>query len=93
MLTETEYLKLIDNKIQLTKEQISELTDFEIESKMVSHSRWSIEMETIVQIQNRFFLISWSKAATEYQENYFDDQPVEVKPVKKMVEVTEWVSI
>ena len=42
----------------------------------------------------KYYMIGYDRALTEIQENdYENSYPVEVKPVKKIVEVTEWEEV
>ncbi len=41
--------------------------------------RWSSYCQTILKIEDRYFLIGFDKGLTENQEDYFDSQPVEVE--------------
>lgn len=50
--------------------------------------RWVRDMQTIVQIKDRYFSIYWDKALTECQEHYFHSQPVEVKREEKQITTT-----
>lgn len=50
-------------------------------------------MTTIIKVKDRYFAVGWSEGLTECQESYYDGPVEEVKPVKKMVEITEWVAV
>lgn len=48
--------------------------------------RWTQCMETIFEVNGRFFAIGWFRGLTEYQENDFDDAEVyEVKRKAKVI--------
>lgn len=52
--------------------------------------RWTQDMETIFEVNGRFFAVSWLRGLTEMQENYFDDAEVyEVEKKEKVI--FEWV--
>lgn len=74
----------------------SELEDFatqlhaedEIEGDI---GRWDQAITTIIKLNDEFWAIDWQRGLTEYQENYFGDQPRQVRPVEKTIVVREWV--
>lgn len=41
--------------------------------------RWSSYCQTILKIEDRYFLIGFDQGLTENQEDYFDSQPIEVE--------------
>lgn len=57
------------------------------------HSRWTEHMTTIFRYENKLYALEWERGLTEYQENEFYNQPYEVKEVKKMVEVTDYIPV
>ena len=57
-------------------------------------SRWYKWVEVIVRWKDKYYSIGYDEGLTECQEDeYYNSGIVEVKPVKKMVEVTEWQDI
>ena len=93
---EKKILNKIDNNEQLTEDEVSELvySDNVIDSVDVCEWRWTAQLQSIVQLGGRTFRIYWERGLTECQDNLFEPQiPVEVKPVKKMIETTEWVEL
>lgn len=52
-------------------------------------------MNTIFEVDNRYFSLNWSRRLTEYQENEYMYQPVEVKlhEYEKTITVREWEEI
>lgn len=56
--------------------------------------RWTTSVETIIRIKDRYFMLYWESANTEYQENeYYNDRPVEVKPVKRVIIIDDYTTI
>ena len=56
-------------------------------------SRWTRHMTTIFKYEDKLYALEWEQGLTEYQENEFYNQPYEVKEVKRMVEVTDYISV
>lgn len=53
--------------------------------------RWYKWVEVIVRWKGKYYSLGYDEGLTECQEDeYYDSGIIEVKPVKKMVEVTEW---
>lgn len=92
---EIKMLNKIDNNEKLSEREIRELVCNSIEDNYGDNNRWTRGVESIVQIGERFFLINWSEGLTEYQENEYYSQPVEVEKVtyEKTITVTEWKEI
>ena len=92
---EEELLKKIDSKERLTKSEIKEVLEYEVESEYGDNRRWSRSVTTISQIGDRYFSTNWDEGLTEYQENEYYEQPVEVqkKTYEKTITVTEWVPV
>lgn len=65
----------------------------EVAEEKGDSGRWQQYMTTIIKIKGRYFAVEWSAGLTECQENYYDGPVYEVKPVKKIVEITEWVGV
>lgn len=88
-------LEKIDNNEKLSESEIRELVCNSIEDQYGDNNRWTRGVESIVQIGNRFFSICWEEGLTEYQENEYYSQPVEVEKVtyEKTITVTEWKEI
>ena len=53
--------------------------------------RWTEDMTTIFKVLGRFFAIDWQRGLTEFQENFYNEQPYEVIKKEKVVTVTELV--
>lgn len=53
--------------------------------------RWYKWVEVIVRWKDKYYSIGYDEGLTECQEDDYSDSGIyEVKPVKRMVEVTEW---
>lgn len=84
----------IDTGQKLTE---SELSDMLWSLNRVSETegdegRWTRSMQTIFEINGRYFALDWDRGLTERQENEFWNQPYEVekKEYAKTITVTEW---
>lgn len=89
-------VKKIDECEELTEAELSELVwEFDVDSEYGDNRRWSRAVTTIVELCGRFFSIDWEEGLTEYQENEFYNQPVEVikNTYEKTITVTEWTPI
>ena len=63
----------------------------EIEGDM---GRWHQWVSLVFMYNGKYYMIGYDRALTEIQENCYENSyPVEVKPVKKIVEVTEWEEV
>ena len=94
-MTEKEYLEKIDSGVELTEDELRWLVnDYNIEEIFVESHRWQDAMESIVQLEDRFFSISWMAGRTEMQSDEYDDQPIEVfkREYTKTILITEWKS-
>lgn len=84
----------IDSGEQLTKEELTELIwGYDVDTQYGDNRRWSRSVTTIIELNGRYFSISWEEGLTEYQDNEYNSQPVEVKKhtYEKTIAVTEWV--
>lgn len=88
-------LQKIDNREKLKRSEITEVLEHEIESSYGDNRRWSRSVTTISKIGDRYFSTNWEEGLTEYQENEYYEQPVEVKKktYEKTITVTEWVPV
>lgn len=89
-------LNKIDNKEELSEDEIKRLVyDYGVELTFGDNRRWTRSANSIIQLQNRFFKITWEQGLTENQENVYDGQPVEVEKhtYEKTITVTEWRAI
>ncbi|MEG1567899.1 MAG: hypothetical protein RR347_09475 [Anaerovoracaceae bacterium] len=85
----------IDNKEELTENELSRIRDFSIEDDKGENRRWSRSVGSVLEMCDRYFMLDWEEGLTEYQDNEFYDQPYEVKKetYEKTISVTEWVKI
>lgn len=92
---EVEILKKIDNNEELSKKEIIDMLEYEIEREYGDNRRWSRSVISIISINDRYFSICWEQGLTECQEDEYNNQPVEVKKhtYNKTIEVTEWREI
>lgn len=88
-------LKKIDNNEKLTSE---ELRDLVCEGNVIKeipgeNRRWTRTVESIIELEGRYFLISWEQGLTENQPNEYYNQPYEVvcDEYKKVVDVKHWI--
>lgn len=97
--TAEDFLKAYDDGYKFDEEEIEQLawseTGFskEVTREEGDSGRWNQYMTTIIKVKDRYFAVGWSAGLTECQESYYDGPVEEVKPVKKMVEITEWVGV
>ena len=78
----------------LDKDELRELVhEYKVETHHGSNRRWTRTNTTIISLMGRYFRIHWEEGLTEYQENEYMEQPVEVfkHTYQKMIEVTEWL--
>lgn len=56
--------------------------------------RWSRWMQTIIDIDDEYYMVEWDKGLTEMQENYYESVS-KVKKETRIVtkEVTDWIKI
>lgn len=87
----------IDNNIELDEGEMWDLLEFEIKKyrEYGDMGRWDRSVNSICELCNRYFELDWSQGLTEYQENYFGEQPYEVEQIEyqKTVTITEWKSV
>lgn len=99
-MTTKEFLDKHDSKECFTEEELYRIWigDTEIEATDIEEGigdeldRWNHVEWRIIKIQDRYFEIARYAGNTEYQENCYDCQPIEVKPVEKMIVAWEAVS-
>lgn len=86
----------IDTGEELTEDELSKLIwDFQIETSEGENGRWTRTNTTIILLCGRYFSIEWEEGLTEYQDNQYLSQPVEVTlhTYEKTITVKEWVAI
>ena len=94
-MTNEEFLQRYDSgKPNFTKDEI-EMMAYEEFGNWVDTAegrthRWYREVETIFEVNGRFFAVSWYRGLTELQEDDFDDAEVYAVEKKEKV-IFEWV--
>lgn len=75
-----------------TERELSELTEREVDREEGENRRWSRSVGVIIKIHDKYFSIDYEEGLTEYQENIYDNQPVEVERVEetKTITVVNW---
>lgn len=96
--TEQSIVNKIDSGEQLSEDELEKLvsSSFVVEEDKDSDlGDWTQAVSTIIKVKDRYFEIDWDEGLTEYQENYFDEQPYEVIPLtyQKIVTETSWQPI
>lgn len=96
-LEDGEKLKEDELRVLACEVEFSKSDEFEQVAELDGNDhRWQREVSTIVKAHGRYWRIDWMKALTETSEDSFWDQPVEVRPVTRIIparEVTEYVQI
>ena len=95
-MTEKEFLEKFDKGEKLTESEIQELIwEFkEVERIEGENRRWSRWVDVIIEVEGRYFMTGYDEGLTEYQENdYYDSDVVEVKPVEKTIVIKEWKKV
>lgn len=97
---EQQLVSKILNKEELSKEELSILAEYSIDSTYGENRRWCRSVTSICKLKDsegrdRFFELNWDEGLTEYQENEFYEQPFEVtkNTYEKIITVTEWVRV
>lgn len=86
----------IDNHEILTDDELEVfICDYGTIVEYGDNGRWSRTVTSITEYNGRLFSTDWDEGLTEYQDNSFYDQPVEVKKVQyqKVIDVVEYVPI
>lgn len=88
-------VKKIDNGETLTEKELSYFAEDAIANIEGDEHRWTRDMKSIVQSNERLFAVDWDRGLTESQENMYYNQPYEVRKVTKKVvkEIIEYVRI
>ena len=80
----------------LTDRELSELVyGYAVETDYGENRRWTRTNTTVVKLLSRYFSVDWEEGLTEYQEDEFYNQPIEVekKTYEKTITVTEWIPV
>ena len=90
-------LKKIANKEQLTAKDVEMLIyeeGFNVETVVIDKYDWTELVNTIIELDGKYYRVYWEQALTENQEDYFESQlAIEVEKKKKVIETHEWVEI
>lgn len=94
-MTNEEFLQRYDSgKPKFTYDEIREMAYEEfgncIDVIEGENLRWVQAMETIFEVEGRYFAVSWFRGLTEMQENDFDCSEV-YEVVKKEKIIFEWI--
>lgn len=94
---EKEFLDKYDSGAKFTENEIRDMIwGFkQVEEDEGYNHRWTQDITTVIQVEDRYFRIWWERGLTEYQENCYHNQPVEVTPHKheKLITVREWIEV
>lgn len=86
----------IDHGKKLTEKELSNLVhEFGIETDHGENRRWTRSNYTICKLCGRYFEVDWEEGLTEYQDNEYRYQPVEVElhEYEKVITIREWKHI
>lgn len=84
----------LNNNEKLDEKELRYLVnEYGITSYPGENHRWVREETTIVEFNNKFYVIYWWSGLTEMQDDEFDSQPIEVTKIEKPITVTltEWL--
>lgn len=90
-MTNEEFLQRYDSgKPNFTEDEIKDMAYEEFGNYVTTAERethrWYQEVETIFEVGDRLFAVSWDRGLTEQQENDFDDSEVyEVERKEKVI--------
>lgn len=90
-MTDEEFLQRYDSgKPNFTEDEIKDMAYEEFGNYVTTAEgethRWYQEVETIFEVGDRLFAVSWDRGLTEQQENDFDDAEVyEVERKEKVI--------
>lgn len=84
----------IEKNMDFTEEELEAIVKYgkevdEIEGEV---GRWDQSIQTVVEINERYFAIDWLRGLTEYQMDSYPFPPYEVKPevYEKVIKATRW---
>lgn len=82
--------RLLAGEKTFSEREIRDLLEYEVETIEGDEGRWTRDIETIIEVNGRLFSINWKRGLTEYQEDSYDYQPVEVERYEETVVVTKY---
>lgn len=97
--TAEDFLAAYDDGYKFSEEEIEQLAWGTPEfSSLVTqeegyNSRWDKEMMSVIKVKDRYFGVNWLKTMVEWGKTCYDGPIYELKPVKRTIEVTEWVFV
>lgn len=62
-----------------------------ISTEYGENRRWNRFVRSIIKIEDKLFCIEWEEGLTEYQIDYFDDQPYEVEEAEETIVVKKYI--
>ena len=94
-INEEDIVKKIDAGEELSEKELKFLIwdCNRVDEQIGAPRRWMQSVESVVEINGRFFMIPWDRGLTELQEDEFWYQPFEVTKheYEKTVKVIEWI--
>lgn len=96
MITEQEFIERYDTNNSFDEEELETIVDGlgeEVDVEFGENRRWSRIVKRITKICDRYFAFIYDEGLTEYQDNDYNYQPYEVRPIKKVVTITEWEKV
>lgn len=94
-----EYFKyLLDSKTPFDREDIKAFLEIceEIEQRDYGEpGRWERPVSSYCKIKDKWYAVYWQQGLTEMQEDYYEEQPVEVIPhiYKKTINIILWEEV
>lgn len=103
-MTVKEFLTRYDNKEKFTERELQEIywgdieeedgdEIYEVDVTYGDKGRWSRYETKYIYVNGRYFDLTADIGLTEYQDNYYDCQPREVKRVQKTVIIDTWEAV
>jgi len=83
-----EMIAKIDNGEKLSEEELKRFKDFSIEDIEGDEHRWTIDTQSIIEHDGRFFVVNWQRGLTESCEHMFHYQPYEAIRTTKEKTIT-----
>ena len=89
------YLNKLDNGEELTERECLDMAyEFDIENNYVSYRGWSRMVETICDLNGRYFKVFWDQGLGELKSDACYEQPYEVELNEydevRTVHIREW---
>lgn len=86
---------LLNSGEKLTEEELEYIAyeDVCIEQIDEGSGRWERYMTSIFQVKDQYWALDWAKGLTENQEDYFYQQPYQVKKIEEVKIVHSWVPV